>query len=155
MIGPAILLACLPDADVAAFALGIPYASPWGHRGFSHSLAFAALAAIVTALGVRRNSELTAFPARVCGCWILAAASHGLLDALTDGGLGVAFFAPLDNDRYFLPVRPLRVSPIGLRAFFSQWGLTVLLSEFLWVWIPGTAMLLLGHFFGQRRPRPS
>ena len=35
-------LAMLPDADVVAFAFGIPYASEFGHRGASH--------AIVTAL---------------------------------------------------------------------------------------------------------
>ena len=37
-------------------------------------------------------------------------ASHGLFDAMTNGGLGVAFFAPLDNARYFLPWRPIPVS---------------------------------------------
>jgi hypothetical protein len=31
-------------------------------------------------------------------------ASHGMLDAMTDGGLGVAFFAPFDNARYFFPM---------------------------------------------------
>lgn len=33
---------------------------------------------------------------------------------LTDGGLGVAFFSPFDNKRYFLPWRPIRVSPISV-----------------------------------------
>lgn len=39
-------LACaalLPDADVIAFALRIPYSAPWGHRGTSHSLAIGLL----------------------------------------------------------------------------------------------------------------
>src|SRR5687768_9587087 len=34
-------LSLLPDADVIGFALGIPYPHPWGHRGATHSLAFA------------------------------------------------------------------------------------------------------------------
>ena len=34
-------LAMLPDADVVAFKLGIPYGATWGHRGASHSLVFA------------------------------------------------------------------------------------------------------------------
>jgi inner membrane protein len=70
--------------------------------------------------------------------WIAFAAamiSHALLDALTDGGLGVAFFSPLTDRRYFLPWRPIRVSPIG-RAAFSRWGAHALLSEVLWVWLP-------------------
>src|SRR5262249_59805525 len=61
--------------------------------------------------------------------------SHGILDAMTDGGLGIAFFAPFDDTRYFLPFRPIKVSPIGL-SFFSARGLDVIRSEFLWVCLP-------------------
>ena len=65
----------------------------------------------------------------------LAAASHGLLDAMTDGGLGVAFFSPLDRTRYFFSFTPIAVSPIGSR-FFSVRGLSVMLCELRWVWLP-------------------
>ena len=68
--------------------------------------------------------------------FFLSAASHGLLDALTDGGLGVAFFSPFDRTRYFFPVRPIAVSPIGIREFFSEQGLVVMTSELTWVWLP-------------------
>ena len=44
----------------------------------------------------------------------LCTMSHALLDALTDGGLGVAFFSPFSNERYFFPWTPIRVS-----RFFS------------------------------------
>jgi inner membrane protein len=54
----------------------------------------------------------------------------------------VAFFAPFDNTRYFLPWTPVEVSPIGLVEFFTPYGLEVLLSEFVWIWIP--AGLLVG-----------
>ena len=67
--------------------------------------------------------------------FLLATASHGLLDALTDGGLGVAFFAPFSDARYFFPWRPIAVSPIGAR-FFSARGAAVLISEFVWLWLP-------------------
>src|SRR4051812_20335961 len=43
-------LALLPDVDVLAFSLGIPYRSRFGHRGFTHSLAFALLAAVPVGL---------------------------------------------------------------------------------------------------------
>ena len=75
-------------------------------------------------------------------------ASHPILDAMTNGGLGVAFFAPFDNSRYFLPWRPIEVSPIGVRAFFTLRGLTVLQSEFIWIWIPsltGMVVIWLAH----------
>jgi inner membrane protein len=127
------LCAVLPDADVLAFEFGIPYGSMFGHRGFTHSLVFAALLGIfVTAVFFRdspRRRALAAF-------FALATASHGALDALTDGGLGVAFFAPFNSARYFFPFRPVQVSPIGVGAFFSEWGLAVIKSELLWVWLP-------------------
>jgi inner membrane protein len=55
---------------------------------------------------------------------------------MTDGGLGVAFFAPFSNQRYFLPLRPIEVSPIGLNFFFSARSLVVIWSEIKWIWIP-------------------
>jgi inner membrane protein len=68
--------------------------------------------------------------------FFLATASHGFLDAVTNGGLGVAFFSPFDNTRYFLPWHPIAVSPISLTRFFSGRGTAVLQSEFIWIWIP-------------------
>ena len=72
----------------------------------------------------------------------LATASHGVLDALTDGGLGVAFFSPFDNTRYFFPWRPLEVSPISITRFFSEGGGEVLRSEFKFVWLPLSSLWL-------------
>ena len=69
--------------------------------------------------------------------FFVVTASHGALDAMTNGGLGIAFFAPFDNTRYFFPFRPVKVSPIGL-SFFSARGLDVIWSELLWLWVPAT-----------------
>jgi inner membrane protein len=74
---------------------------------------------------------------------VLAAASHGLLDALTDGGLGVGLFIPISDSRYFFPWRPLSVSPVGAAAFFRGRAAEVLLSELVWVWLPTAALLAL------------
>lgn len=126
----------IPDIDVIGFRFGIRYGDFWGHRGFAHSLVFAALLALViVVLGFRHGVTGMHAP----GLWLyffVAAASHGLLDAMTDGGLGVALFAPFDNRRYFFPWTPIRVSPIGVGRFFGARGLAVLLSEFLWIWVP-------------------
>ena len=73
--------------------------------------------------------------------FFLATASHGFLDAMTDGGLGVAFFSPFDDTRYFLPLTPIRVSPIGISRFFTARGFAVIRSELLWIWLP-TALLI-------------
>jgi inner membrane protein len=73
----------------------------------------------------------------------LATASHGVLDAMTNGGLGVAFFSPIDNRRYFLPWRPIRVSPIAITRFFSPRGYAILRSELLWIWLPAGLFAVL------------
>ena len=66
---------------------------------------------------------------------------------MTDGGLGVAFFSPLDTTRYFFSVRPVAVSPIGIGGLFSDYGIRVLVSEAMWIWLPtGIAFVVLRTF---------
>ena len=50
LLGAGVVAAVLPDADVLAFALHIPYADAFGHRGASHSLLFAGLLAALATL---------------------------------------------------------------------------------------------------------
>jgi inner membrane protein len=119
------LLALLPDADVVAFKLGIPYAAPWGHRGASHSFVFAAGVAMLAAVVAR---ALRAPAARWGLLTFLAVASHGVLDSLTHGGLGAALLWPFSNARLFAPVRPLPVSPIGAGMLSSR-GVYVVMVE--------------------------
>lgn len=129
------LSAVLPDADVAAFLFGVPYEHMFGHRGFTHSFVFALLLALaVVAIFFRDTPDRKTLVAY----FFLVTASHPLLDALTDGGLGVALFAPFSDARYFFPARPVEVSPIGLSSFLSEWGLRVIGSELVWIWIPAT-----------------
>jgi inner membrane protein len=65
---------------------------------------------------------------------------------MTNGGLGVAFLAPVNNTRYFFPWTPIRVSPIGITRFFSDRGLSVLRSEFVWIWLPTIALITVAWF---------
>jgi inner membrane protein len=62
-----------------------------------------------------------------------------VLDAMTNGGIGIAFWAPFDGTRYYLPWRPIVVSPLGVSRFLSPWGVAVMVSEVLWVWLPALA----------------
>jgi inner membrane protein len=133
----------VPDTDVIGFRFGIRYGDFWGHRGFTHSLLFAAiLAMFVLVVGFYRRLP------GLSRAWLwtylfLSTASHGFLDAMTNGGLGVAFFSPFDNARYFLPWRPILVSPISISRFFSGRGIAVLQSELLWIWVPAGLLALL------------
>ena len=140
--GVAAACAFLPDADALGYKLGVAYDSLWGHRGLTHSLlAAAAVAALLVALSRGGPPGRTPPPGRLGLALLLATASHGVLDAATTGGLGVAFLSPWERHRYFWPWRPIRVSPIGIRAFFSQRGLQVLASELRWVALPCAAAL--------------
>ena len=140
----------LPDADVLGLMLGIPYEHILGHRGFTHSIVFAMLVGVVVP---RLAAPMIRYGTR--RYWLFAlyfslvTMSHGFLDALTDGGLGIAFFAPFDSTRYFLPLRPVSVSPIGISAFVSHEGFRVLLSELVWIGIPVGLWLMVLKITGR------
>jgi inner membrane protein len=142
----------LPDVDVVGFFLGVRYGTVLGHRGFSHSLLFALLVAVLVTVAafpaVRRFSKQWWL---LMACFFVSTGSHGVLDAMTDGGYGVAFFSPFSNARYFLPWRPLEVAPIGVRGFFSRWGWDVLISELLWIWVPVTLLLVIASLARRQR----
>ena len=139
------LCAALPDVDSIGYRLGVPYSSLWGHRGLTHSLLAAAVVAAVGTLLARLTRPATRPGAgRLALLLFLATASHGVLDAMTTGGLGVAFFSPWHLERYFFPLRPIKVSPLSIRAFLGAKGLRVLASEAVWVGLP-CLLLLLGQ----------
>jgi inner membrane protein len=111
-------LSLLPDADVIGFSLGVQYGDPWGHRGATHSLTLAVAAGLCIGLAARGFDK----PVRRSAVFAtVVLASHGILDTLTDGGLGCALFWPFDLTRYFAPWRPIPVAPIGV-AFLSPYG---------------------------------
>lgn len=137
-----VISSILPDLDVLTFRFGIAYGDLWGHRGLTHSLFFAFIWAITLWSVLLRSCNYkqclflskTSFMAMLI--LFLSTSSHGLLDAMTNGGLGVAFFSPFDTTRYFLPWQPIQVSPMSIRSFFSSYGLRVILSELIWIGIP-------------------
>ena len=148
-------LSMLPDIDVIGFSMGVRYEDTWGHRGATHSFAFAIIvglaAGLVARLRSNRQQRASAFaqnpgdalrrdrsagqvrrfkrPAlRTALFATVVLATHPILDTMTDGGLGCALFWPFDLTRYFAPWRPIQVAPIGL-AFLSPYGAIVATSE--------------------------
>ena len=133
--------AILPDIDVIAFNFGIPYAHPLGHRGFTHSIVFAILWGAIIALLLRKQKKSIVFTVI-----FLSTVSHGILDALTTGGKGIGFFIPFSDERFFFPLKVIKVSPIGISKFFSEWGMRVILSELKYIAIPCILVLLFLRF---------
>ncbi|MEO8450934.1 MAG: metal-dependent hydrolase [Gemmatimonadota bacterium] len=142
--------AIAPDLDVIGYRLGVPYESIFGHRGLSHSLLAAALIAGVLTFMLRR-ADPNLSTGRLFGFFALAVTSHGFLDGFTNGGLGVAFFAPIDSTRYFFPWRPIEVSPLSISGFFTARGLTILASEAEWIWLPTAVGATVAWMLRRRR----
>ena len=146
-----VVCSVLPDADVIGMRLGVAYAHPLGHRGLTHSVFFAAaLAALVVGLFFRgeawRPMRLRVF----LYLWI-ATASHGLFDAMTNGGLGVAFLAPFDNTRTWMPWRPVAVSPLSITGFLTARAWRILGTEALFIGLPWSAACLVMALALRRR----
>ena len=148
------LLAALPDSDAIMHFLGVSSRTMFGHRGLTHSLTFALAAGLVATALLTRATARPDLQVRLACYFILATASHGLLDALTNGGQGIAFFAPFSSRRYFFPVRPIAVSPIGLDGVLGERGLRIFLSELKWIGTPVALLLLTALVLRRRASSP-
>lgn len=138
----AIVSAILPDFDVISFKLGIPYAHPLGHRGLTHSILFAFVWAILLMFTLGRENKKTWF-----FVIFFSTVSHGIVDAMTTGGRGIGFFIPFNNDRFFFPFQVIKVSPLGIKKFLSEWGIQVILSEIKYILLPCLIILLFLYVF--------
>lgn len=136
------ILTIIPDFDVVGFWLGIPYEHVLGHRGITHSLFFSVIFSGLVSWFITQPSKVYSF--QIWFYLFLCMASHGVLDALTNGGHGIAFFAPFLNERYFFPFTPVEVSTLNISHFFQGQGISVIKSELLWIWIPCIIFFSLG-----------
>jgi inner membrane protein len=109
------MVAAAPDIDTLFFGI-IPYAHFFGHRGFFHSPFFAILFAVTVSCLLWAVSEKYEFRASLglAAVFALAMASHGILDAMTNAGLGVMLFYPFSEGRIFFPWRPFHAPPINI-----------------------------------------
>jgi inner membrane protein len=148
-----IVCSILPDADVIGYRwLYIPTYDFFGHRGFFHSPFFAALVSVLIVCIFFRKEVIFSKQWWKYGLYFfILTASHGILYALTNGGNGIALLSPITNERYFFPWTPIEVSPLSVKAFLSQRGLTVLISELLWVWTPCLLIIIFLRILGGRR----
>lgn len=146
-----------PDLDYVLHSFGVRYADLWGHRGLVHSIPFAALFALVVSVLYYRIWRKPDLRPRWWALWLFLfciTASHGILDAFTDGGLGIALFSPFDTTRYFMPWQPLPVPDLGLESVFRERFLVVIGTEILLVWMPVMAISAFVLLLRTRRAAP-
>ena len=110
-----------PDIDTLSYLFPIAEQHPLGHRGLTHSGAFALALAFAVMTIFYRASVLSRFQWWKYYSWFfLMTISHGIFDALVNSTLGVAFFWPFDTDRYIFAWRPLMDVPIRFVEFFHS-----------------------------------
>jgi len=133
-----------PDIDVLAFEFGIPYGHLFGHRGFTHSIFFSFIfGLLITYLFYPKQRNNGRMFIALFLFFFFCTLSHAMFDAMTNGGKGVALFAPFYNERVFLPWRPIKVAPLSWSGLTSDYGMRVLLSEFKVIWIPSILLTTL------------
>lgn len=127
----------VPDLDSILFKFNVAYNSLFGHRGFTHSILFALLFAFLMFLIFFRKDDISKKEKWIIySVLFISIMSHSILDAFTDGGLGVAFFSPFITERYFFGWNFIPVAPIAISRFLTLSGLKVMISEVLIVWLP-------------------
>jgi inner membrane protein len=144
----------LPDVDAIGLRLGVPYAHCWGHRGATHSILFAAVmgAGLAGALYATKAIRGRMTACIVAGVLFLAIIEHAIVDAMTNGGLGVAFFWPYSCKRYFFGFRPIQVSPLTASRFLDK--LTpIVVSEMCWLVLPCLMLLVCDWWMRQEGNR--
>lgn len=142
------LISILPDFDVISFKLGVSYGDFFGHRGFFHSIFFSLIASLLITF-IFFNKDLASLKekTKLIVFLFIIGSSHGILDALTSGGLGIALLSPFENSRYFFPITPIEVSPINIKYFLTSRGVKVLKSEILTVWLPLFVVFVTSKLF--------
>ncbi len=139
----AALLPVVPDLDVFS---GAAYGAMSGHRGFTHTPAFALVVGFAVAAATYRFCRVDFWP--LFGLFTLVTASHGVLDALTTGGFGIAFLWPF-SDRRWGPYGPIAVSDFLPDPFTSR----AVRTELLYVWLPLGAAVVAVQAFRWARSR--
>lgn len=132
--------AALPDIDIL-WGRYVTWGTWLAHRGFTHSLAFAAVVGVTTAFILFRDPQFAPVRWRYAAALALATASHCLLDGLATYGTHVMFFWPFSTHRYLLPRTVFGVpgvpwphSSLGRLARVAE-------NEIKWGWIPSAVVL--------------
>jgi len=142
----AAICAVAPDLDLIGWPLGVSTFTLFGHRGLSHSIAFAVVLGVVAAVALlpaatRRERTVAA------AVLVLATATHSVLDAMTTySPTGPAFWAPFSNQRYRFSWMPLTGAG-GLQTDFGQ--------EALYACLPALVLMVLIEWWRRRHSNPA
>ncbi|MGS6402124.1 metal-dependent hydrolase, partial [Enterobacter intestinihominis] len=75
--------------------------------------------------------------------------THSVVDSITTGGKGFGWLWPCSDERFFPPGQVIMVAPFALSRYTTPYGLQVIKSDLVWVWVPG--MLVKGVLWWKKR----
>ncbi|MCR1807823.1 metal-dependent hydrolase [Stenotrophomonas geniculata] len=166
LLAAGVVAAMLPDADVLAFALHIPYADAFGHRGASHSLLFAGVLAVLAAVWAfigsgrpwsaqHRPGSRQPWSAVSCQPRLAPTRARPTVASTVQAAMFVFICAashPLLDAMTSGGLGVALAWPWSEQRFFAPWrpirvspfapqffsarGIATLLSELRWVWLP-------------------
>ena len=140
----------LPDLDFIGRYFGIKYADQWGHRGWTHSLFMAVVIGLL--LSILCSQKQLKYRLSWWLYFSFLTSTHTLLDMCTNGGHGVALFAPWSHTRIFFSqyCRVINVSPMHFHNFTWDRFTPVFLSELTWIILPVSCIIAVRYFFEAR-----
>jgi len=144
--------AMAPDLDWFVSLLDMHRGHVLNHRGAAHSFFAAGLiATAVFLLAFRKEQRRGA----VWLCLTIAAVSHGILDALTSGGVGVALFMPFSETRWACLWQPGKVAPLPLGREHTWHFLHSLWTELFWIGFPALVLAAWSRLARKARLAPT
>lgn len=140
----AVILAVWPDLDLVTFVLERRPPEVLAHGGITHALWTAGMAAVLAVALVFRDLRWGSRPwKQVLLYFAAAAASHGVVDALTANEHGVALFAPFVEARIASPWKLLPALQTGLQEALGFVGLLVVANELLYAVLPVAVAVMI------------
>ena len=79
--------------------------------------------------------------------------SHSLLDSVTTGGRALAGCGRGQMNAFSLPRQVIKVAPFALSRYTTPYGHQVIISELMWVWLPGMVLMECCGGAGDNRMR--
>jgi inner membrane protein len=131
----AVIGSCIPDIDALGPLFDAREPSLFAARGFSHSLVFAAIFTLIVAALFFRSASTRARSIAIAIVFA-STASHGIVDAMSVGDVGVAFFAPFSSTRFFLPLRVIAACPNAPPEHIGAWIKLLAANELLFILAP-------------------
>lgn len=132
-----LIISILPDLDLIGYFLGLPISSFLGHRGFTHSIFFALVVALMANLLFFPDIKTKDKRFKLLFLnFLFVALTHPLLDFLVNRNTGVALLSPFVLTRFASPIAPIVEESVGILNYYHFYFKEVVKVEFFYIILP-------------------